>query len=1170
MPMPREEFRGTSGYHNFDAYSGFTLVGIGGSGKVYKVVRNGRVYAMKIPLQFVPDGDATVMPSEEIRRKFDSEADYLNDLSNRCCSAVVAMEDCGTAPFPWIVMEYASDSLRKAIDEKRAGIEDMVPILRRLETIHEAGFFHLDIKPDNILKVGMVWKFTDFGMSSPINTVSKSLSRNMFAGTYQYSAPEQISARKFGAKDHRTDIWQMGVVCYEVLTGGKPYDADDFFEIADFIREGGPDLSRIPEKYRPVLAKAFSIEKDGRYRTAAEFADALSLVMADSGKNTPEDVTELSDGELFSSSSGTVVVDLDEISKILEMSLNEDNGTASVSVFVGEPRDITIPSAVSSNGRTYAVTSIGYNAFRNCTSLESVYIPKSVTSIKEGAFADCTSLESVTIPKYLKSIDAEAFADCSSLESVTIPNSVTEISPGAFSGCTSLTEIVVGKGNAQYTSLDGILFTRDMDVIHTFPAGNGLTEYCIPNSVKYIGDFAFDMCSFLKLVIIPGSVESIGENAFSFCKSLESIEIPDSVTYIEKYAFNQCSSLKSAPIPKSVKSISEGLFDGCGLLESISIPKSVKSISEGAFDYCSSLKSVDIPDSVTEIGPGAFRGCTSLTEIVVGKGNAKYTSLDGILFTRDMDVIHTFPAGNGLTEYCIPNSVISIEDFAFIHCLSLKSVRLTDPVAFIGKYAFAFCKSLESVAIPDSVTSIRRGAFINCPSLKSVNIPDSLISIEWGAFFKCPSLISAIVPASLNVNNIFGTSVNITRRPAETPAIVTEAVGLEEISRILEIILEESGSTASVKTFVGEPTRIVIPSAVSDNGRVYPVKSIGPYSFNGCSSLESLTIPDSVTSIGSSPFADCDSLSEIKVGEGNTRYTVSDGVLFDKSMSVLIRCPPADGRTEYRIPDSVTEIEEHAFRGCVSLESVEIPDSVTSIEEGTFEGCRSLKAVKIPDSVASIGDFAFYGCSSLESVTIPDSVTSIGLDAFRLCSSMTSASVPAPLVIGDAFGNYTKIIRRFAEIYADMGAEPVYLEEISNKLEISLDEDSMTASVDGFVGEPRDIVIPSAISSGGHTYTVMFITKSAFKNCGSLESVTMPDSVTSIGECAFLDCRSLRSVTIPDSVTSIGEGAFNHCPSLKSISVPASLNVDNVFDSEVIIRRRKKSSFSGILKRRYD
>ena len=379
-----------------------------------------------------------------------------------------------------------------------------------------------------------------------------------------------------------------------------------------------------------------------------------------------------------------------------------------------------IPETVTYDGTTYSVTSIGEQAFYDCSSLTSITIPNSVTSIGRDAFCDCSSLTSVTIPNSVTSIGRTAFQNCSSLTSITIPNSVTSIGDWAFFYCSSLTSVT------------------------------------IPNSVTSIGYMAFSYCSTLTSIVVESGnttydsrdncnaiIETATNTLIAGCQNTI---IPNSVTSIGSSAFSGRSSLTSIIIPESVTSIEDAAFEDCSSLTSVTIGNSVTSIGSSAFSWCSSLTSITIPSSVTSIEYGAFSCCSGLTSIVVELGNTTYDSRE-----KCNAIIET--ATNTLIKGCqntiIPESVTSIGDYAFSLC-SFTSITIPNGVTSIGTYAFFLCSSLASIDIPNCVTSIGGGAFDGCTSLTSVIIPNSVTSIGGLAFYVCTSLESVTIGNSVS------------------------------------------------------------------------------------------------------------------------------------------------------------------------------------------------------------------------------------------------------------------------------------------------------------------------------------------------------------------------------------------------------------------------------------
>ena len=286
------------------------------------------------------------------------------------------------------------------------------------------------------------------------------------------------------------------------------------------------------------------------------------------------------------------------------------------------------------------------------------------------------------------------------------------------------------------------------------------------------------------------------------------------------------------------------------------------------------------------------------------------------------------------------------------------------------------------------------------------------------------------------------------------------------------------------------------------------VTSIGDSAFRGCKSLQSVTIPESVINIKGNPFPDCPA----KVINHSNHFTIFEGNLYTSDRRKLISY--LSKGENFIIPDSVTSIGEGAFDGCSSLQSVTIPDSVTSIGNWAFKECLSLQSVTIPNSVTSIGVMAFQGCKSLQSITIPDSVTSIGDWAFSDCSSLQSVTIP--------------------DSVTSIGA--LAFQSCKSLQSITI-PDSVTSIGDNAFQDCsslQSVTIPDSVTSIGD---------SAFSGCSSLLFVTIPDSVTSISDSAFRGCSSLLFVTIPDSVTSIGNGAFYYCKSLQSVTIPESVTI---------------------------
>ena len=393
----------------------------------------------------------------------------------------------------------------------------------------------------------------------------------------------------------------------------------------------------------------------------------------------------------------------------------------------------------------------------------------------------------------------------------------------------------------------------------------------------------------------------------------------------------------------------------------------------------------------------------------------------------------------------------------------IKSIIIESCVSSIGSYAFSGCTSLASVTIAGTVTSIGNYAFSGCTNLTSVTIPNSVTSIGSYVFSGCTSLTSVTIPNS--------------------------------VTSIGDYAFSDCTSLTSV----------TIPNSV---------KSIGDYAFSDCTSLTSVTIPNSVTSIGSNAF--------YNTAYYNDESNWNNGALYISDCLINI-IDDFDSTTDYTIKGGTRIIACSAFGDCTNLKSVTIPDSVKNIGSYAFSGCASLTSITIPNSVTSIGVYAFSDCTSLTSVTIPDSVTSIGDNAFSGCSNLKSVNyngTKAKWKSISGYSNVSQIIKCTDGIYAN--SNTIIINSVKYRL-----NDDYTAQVISYSGTPENITISECVSYESYTFKVTSIGSSAFKDCTSLTSVTIPDSVTSIGDNAFSGCSKLKKIEIPDSVTYIGSKAFD-------------------------------------------
>ncbi len=405
----------------------------------------------------------------------------------------------------------------------------------------------------------------------------------------------------------------------------------------------------------------------------------------------------------------------------------------------------------------------------------------------------------------------------------------------------------------------------------------------------------------------------------------------------------------------------------------------------------------------------------------------------------------------------------------------IKTVIIGDSVTSIGKYAFDGCRSLSTVNLGSSVTSIGSSAFNNCLALTTITIPASVTSIDEFSFTGCSHLFEVVNLSSVDLSAGYYKLSNVN--------VLSSASGSTLKTDENGFIYGKNGSSYVLINYVGTETDIRLPDKIE--GCDYEIRN---HAFYNNTAITSVFIPDSVRYIDYCAFSGCTSLASIEVSEGNKTYSSENGVLFNKSKTVLMLYPAAKTDVSYVIPDSVETIglegfQSNAFSGCASLASVTIPESVKSIRSDTFSDCYRLFEVVNLSSLPNVAN-GHYGFKDVNNF-------------------LTSASDSTVKTDENGF------------VYGKSG-ETYYLI--------------------GYNGKEVKITLPGKIEGSNYV-----IRDKAFYGCTSLRSVVLSDSVTSVGNEAFKNCYRLITITISGSVTSIGTDAFSNCHSLFEVINLSSL-----------------------------
>lgn len=376
---------------------------------------------------------------------------------------------------------------------------------------------------------------------------------------------------------------------------------------------------------------------------------------------------------------------------------DNNDGTVTITNYGGSEKDVVVPEELDGK----MVSAIGYAAFAECRSLESLVVPETVTRLQDYAFSQCTSLTRAQLPESIVSLGRGVFKNCILLEEVNIPTSLTTVAMEMFAGCTSLTEIEIPQ---TIRSLGDSAFS----------GCSGLSEIVLPDNVTSLGSAAFRSCVNLERINLSPRLTTIGNNAFAECYELASIEFPQTLRQIGQSAFMNCISLTQITLPESITNLGYSAFTGCSSLTEINLPANLQSIPDSAFSACSSLQHIELPENITSVGASAFAACVSLEEIT------------------------------------LPDSVTEIGSGIFSDCDSLVSVNLSEDIETIPSEAFRYCDNLHTVVVPSGVREVGNNAFADCASLTAVFLPGSIARADFGStvFYNSPNAVLYVLNGS--------------------------------------------------------------------------------------------------------------------------------------------------------------------------------------------------------------------------------------------------------------------------------------------------------------------------------------------------------------------------------------------------------------------------------------
>lgn len=780
--------------------------------------------------------------------------------------------------------------------------------------------------------------------------------------------------------------------------------------------------------------------------------------------------------------------------------------------------------------------------YLNQERLTSAIIPSTVSAISAYAFYGHSELQKITIPTSVTTIGENAFENCTGLADVNIA-SIEKWCGLIFQNNKSNPLTYANNLYCNDKLVTTLVTASTVSKIESYAFYNysKLRSIDISNGIKAIGDSAFYNCTGLTSIEIPSNISNINSNAFEKCRYLSSITAP---TYVASNIAKTCGSNSFRIVINGGSSINDSAFSNCSSLTSIEISNTVRSIGQLAFSGCTMLRSITIPKSVTSIGKGAFSNCYNLQSMVIPFVGAKagvtssntYQYPFGYIFGESFasNAVAQSYYGSSLSQttsskYAIPASLKEVSVTggnilfgAFYNCKNLTSVTLYDGVPSIGDYAFYLCNGLTDFSFAQSIKSIGDHAFYGC-NFTDINIPRSVTNIGQSAFRGCDNIESITIP-------YLGLSENATNAYERVFGAIFGWRVVGESTTVSGAIRQYYTGSNYYWYYIPNTLKTV---TVLDCATAIPANA-----FCNCSSITTFNIPDSIQSIGNSAFYNCDGLIDFSVPFSTTEIGIG----------AFSNC---DNLTSFTLNNGTREIGGKAFYECKSLKAVNASDvsKWCAIKFGDryanplyysnalmISGARPQGDIVIEEGAISIPEYTFKDCTLLTSIVIPNTITTIQDGTFSGCSGLVQMTIP---FVG-AKANYTyndEYWYPFGHIFGRT--------KYSGAIETIQGHEYIYNGKYKYNTMSTTYYIPSSLKSvnvtGGQ------IVYGAFSNCTGLTSVTIGNNVSSIGGNAFNNCSGLTDIIIPNSITWIDDRAFDGCTGLSSITIPASVEVIGSF-----------------------